>query len=555
MRTNLRVGLATTQLTLGVVAVLLTAAALIYTTEPDESERAGNLLLGTGFGLGIGLLIVWAYARRRPWLRSVLAIICALLAAGGLVMATLMIRSARINPDAAIPIGALAAASATLAWAVIAVAAGWEGRFTTAIVETAEVEENSGDTLDPGRRRFETFGVVVVVVAAVTLLTAVAVVAVKPIMYGLNQVRTSSGTVAGSVRRSTLDGGARWSRTIDARDVVPTVAGLAAAVDDGVIMIDPATGKTLWSYGLRSVHQPPAIWPADAGSKIIVSWDDDQVVDGLDGYIALDARTGRNVGSWPTRFDGDDLASSDPALISHQVGLGSDSIVGMSATGGELWRYRPGRCIDMVADGTPSMILVLDQRSCANGSNTLVGLDPRNGRQRWQQPAPAPDSVDLTVAGLRLEYDGSQLRRRSLETGRIQWTSPAASLHCQRRTELLDSADGVNYLAGCRAAGADAIDVVQGYRAADGTPTWKTALPFPMESLTAVDDRQVLAITSGSACRLLVVGESGSRPLSAFQSRADASRCRASSVIRMGGAYFLNLQTGDEATTRLIALS
>jgi outer membrane protein assembly factor BamB len=544
-----RVAAATLQVGLGLLAVLLCAFAAPYVVDVSGAGAERGLLVAVALLLGLPLFAVWVAARtRRRWL-GVLVAAAAVLAVSMTAITLLRVWPAGEDPHPGLWTGVWLSAFDAGLWLLILAAGSVELRQAA----------RAGDVAVSGWKR------------AVAIVAPLALVVLLPMLAGrggesgmvrFNSVITDSQPAAQG-RTSALSGGVRWQRDLTAGgDAVPTRSGLAVPVPSdnvgsaGVVMLDPSSGATVWRYQLHGVDDPPNLASTADGSAIVVSFDGGDLADGIPNLTyTLDAATGRIQAFWP---DAGEVQSTDPPVLFKHVATGTNSVIAISPTGKKLWSYTPERCADPRSVASTPSVMIVRARLCGENNDGLqiLGLDARTGEQRWAQPnetgqgESAPDAL-VVEAGHQLELTSDHLMLRQLDTGAISWTAPTPNLCSQPR--YLVSAAGIVFLGQCDDPHVNAPTSLTAYAAASGQQLWRSAVAQPITSLSAVDDRGVLALTEGDkTCDVQRLQSSRTQTLLTMpaddRSGSAGVRCSESTVLRVGGTYLLQLELGRDGT-------
>lgn len=259
------------------------------------------------------------------------------------------------------------------------------------------------------------------------------------------QGRNNAGVAAIDLSR----GAVRWrtpalynSETLSDGALLSTRGGLYVVAGSAphsetqavLVAIDAANGKLRWTrtgpFGSEGAFDQSVI-----------------VVTSRTGVVGLDRATGRTMWSRPLdEMDDESLLISDDAshvYLSHDAGGGLKTVALASRTGQLLWRHagnnpHPGRA--------GSHVVAVDTNSA------LVGLNADTGRQVWRRSdvasweAPTLDTADGRVA----ESDGSMVHVIDVSNGKDLWAKPATGL-------VVTRADGIALATGENTSAADAV--------------------------------------------------------------------------------------------------
>lgn len=562
-RHPLRTAAATSQIGLGLPAVLLCAFAITFFVDPSSVEGARGLLVGICLVQGATMFAVWMVARtRRGWL-LVLAVICGSLAVSMITVTARLYAPTRVDEHLGIWAGIAFAAVDVVLWLLITVAAIIEWRVAR-VTPAGE----------PRRWMHPT-----AIVAPLALITALVVLLMSAGPGWLIRMNSRVSEVVPPVDGpgSTLSGDVRWSLELDAsHPALALDAGVAVPVagdndhSAGVVMIDPVNGELRWRYELPGALGSPELAITDGGRGLVVTLDevDDDV---MGRRFALDADSGQVRGVWP---EVGAVADTDPPVLFDREAQGTNAVIAISPAGRKLWTHRPERCADpRSVTSTPEVILVR-ARTCGEDHPSLqiLGLDARTGEERWVQEVPedeegrpvdgdkGPEQVVVRPAH-QLELGGSHLARRDLDTGVIDWTATEAS-GCS--DGALRASSEVAYLA-CGGRRTGDPTTIAAYAVESGQRRWQQRLDQTIPSVAAVDDRSVLALADGpESCTLQMIGEAGSTTLMTL-SEGDRStdpgrvNCVESDVLRVGRNFVLQVRlvgdSSDPDRYRFIGLS
>lgn len=224
---------------------------------------------------------------------------------------------------------------------------------------------------------------------------------------------------------------------------------------------------------------------------------------------------------------------------------------------------QPERCADPRSVRSTPTVMIVRAYQCGQSrvsdERQILGLDSRTGERIWTQTAAddgdsGPNQV-VVGDGYQLELTNKHLEYRRLDTGEISWTAPAAS-SCDRNLHLASS-PATAYAVQCQRDPEREPTSLTAFAITSGQLLWQQANLQPVNSLVAVDDRRVLALTAGEGtCELQLVQESGIETLFAMlaysaenRERSNTVRCNESAILRVGNAFVLQFAMAAENST------
>nr|WP_238350887.1 PQQ-binding-like beta-propeller repeat protein [Kribbella shirazensis] len=346
-----------------------------------------------------------------------------------------------------------------------------------------------------------TGAVVVVVLATVLVIYPIQ----RNYLLAANELLDDQHQPAGPAVSSVVDGATLWTRPsrLYRAETEATAHGIATAAGRGTVeMIDPATGKTRWRYLRADTDDEPNLKALDGGHQLLLRYDDR-------APIVLDAATGKRTAGWPDRTRDNDIEHADPLVTGKTVSKGSDKLYGTNVDGSNRWTYEPGRCTSMSATATPSMAVVDLGRSCGDTPDQLVGLDLKNGKQRWIRDGSLGDLMavgDLVVGHDDGDGKPGQVIAVDPRSGDVRWRSEIPrEWTCPLRMER--TADRVVLLSCPSEALRSTQTVVRFLDAATGATvsTAQVSTPSGLRYVVTTDGRIFVPHPENNVCRIAKV--------------------------------------------------
>jgi hypothetical protein len=550
-RQPFRVAAATGEIALGLPAVVLFAAAIIYLVDDSDVDSNRGMLVGITLLLGGALFFIWLYARARRRLLITLIICSGALFAVSTMIAIVLYRPSRFDSLHGVWGASIAAGLDLLLWLVIAI---------LSVIELRLIRDDDRLTM-PGWAYLPSIVAPLALIVALTIMIATMM---PRWLLGLNST-TSELSSPQPGHGSELSGGSRWTHELVGEQAVATSYGIAVPVEAdgshsaGVIMIDAGTGKQLWRYQLHGAADAPTLEVTDNGRGIVVELDEsgDRIPDRT--YV-LDSETGKVSGVWPNSGA---VVGTDPPVLFDHVANTANSVIAISTAGDTLWTYHPDLCADPRSVSSTPQVMVVRARRCGadHGQLDIIGFDARTGDKLWTRPAEAgsgesqPDE-SLARPAFRLELvdadvgDGHgdpALIRRDLADGSIDWKSAAGS-ECNRN-ELVGGGRTA-FLATCRDTAAHEPNEIAGFSMDTGKQTLRHKINGRLTAMAGVDDRTVLALVErDKVCRLERIGSRTTTLLSLPTELTDDHRsiayCSDAQLLTVGRNRVLQIRVRD----------
>ncbi|RNL84368.1 outer membrane protein assembly factor BamB family protein [Halostreptopolyspora alba] len=183
-------------------------------------------------------------------------------------------------------------------------------------------------------------------------------------------------------------------------EMVPSMGGALATLDDGIIALDPATGEQRWSYHLPATEVAVGVTPLDTTNdtdpqqRVVLTYDTPSLLGSRGHTITLDALTGDEIHT--TAHSAQDAPNQRVRSLTQDTRIvprGNRTLEAFSLeTGHSIWEYQaPQDCqIDMPTNNdTPSGVGTLQTQvitawHCPQKERAMmVTLDAANGEEMW----------------------------------------------------------------------------------------------------------------------------------------------------------------------------